>query len=552
MRFIPYSSDNTFRDSSGLLVYLDTSDIPLPVPESMTDGDGNVVKLDTQEKQLEYFNNVYKPRLLFNATTYDTLRRYDLSAWEVVFGSVNRFMNMLDNESKKQICMTFILMHDILNTMTSSNMITVIDKMAEMLDQLDQQTDLCTKLEQFVEVDMPIPELADVGGRPQDTEQMTFRKPHVLMLTAIALLCKSLAPIYGQFFHQYKQNTTADNNVKEIHCATILKDLLQRRYKQLILKLNHFVVNILSQQYKQKDDIISAYNGNTIQSQALDGISSIFTRKFITVDLYKNDGNLMTYITTCLKNSVDTKYRTASSKNNIREREDNKSMKEASSDEGNASRLENESFTSMKTADVPILVNWIVNFTIDNLRHELGLTDEIYEQALAYYNSNLPPMTPVSNYLLCTYFGHRLGGAIGIAMLPALTYAKLSIVLQFVLIKQGFHGLAHAIMIIPQDRSKSTLTEIDNRVRMTWCNMPAYRNFKQRFPFGVGDRECDVKLKEVLEFLTSRVHTFNTAPVFWEIMGAEVNNGVMYQCTPDIMEQLCNFINGVTSEAFYQ
>lgn len=531
-------------ENGKLLVYLDPEDTELMYPEKYKDADGKEIDLDTPERKKKYFETVYKPLLLFNAETYDTLKRFDTSSWNVVFGSVNKFISMLSQEDRRNICMVFIVMHSKLNEMISINMVSIIDELAAMLDTLDQQIDLCSKLEHFVELDMPIPNLDDVGGRPQDTEEMTFRRPHILMLTGIALLCKLLAPIFGQFFWQYKKNTSVDNNIKEIHAASILKDIFGRRYRKLILKLNHFVGNILIQQYKQKDDIISAYNGNTMDSQALNGVAAVFTRKFITVDLYKTDGNLMTYITTCLKNSVDTQYRTASTKNSIKERDGN--LKETASDEGNASRLENESFTSSKTADVPIIVEWIIELTVNKWMIETGMSQEMYDTAMAYYKNNLPPMTPISNYLLCTYFGADIGGAIGVSMLSAMAYAKLAIILQYVLIKEGFHGLAHALMIVPKNRMKAVLSNIDNKVQMTWSNTYSYRNFKQRFPFGVGDKECDAKLKEIVDFLTFKIHSFNTAPVFWDMMNEDNKNGVEYQCTPDIMERLCDFINGVT------
>ena len=522
-------------ENGKLLVFVDPEDTVLPLPTE--------IQKKSKEEQKKYFNDTYLPLLRFNGDTYDTLKKRDTVAWDVVFGSVNKFLTTLTNEEKQAIGLAFISMHNVLQNMTSATLNQSIASLGDLLLKLDQFVDLSPKLEAFVEKDMPIPDLSDVGGRPQDTEKMTFRRPHVLKLTTIALWCKLLAPVFGQFFWQYKKNTNADNDIKEIHCATILTPLFEKRYKDLILKLNYFVGNILIQQFKQKDDIISAYSGNTIDSQALNGVSSIYTRKFITVDLYKKDGNLMTYITTCLKNSVDTQYRTASSKSSIRERETN--LKETTSDEGNTSRLENESFTSKKTADIPLIVEWLIDFEVEHYKQREGMSDDVYEQAMAYYRNNLPPMTPISNYLLCTYFGTDIGGAIGISMISAMSYIKLAIILQFILIKQGFKGLANAIMITPLNRIKTPLTAIDNKVRMTWSNTYAYRNFKQKFPYGVGDRECDGELRKIVEFLTTRVCTYNTAPVFWDLMDEDNKNGQEYQCTEDIMESLCNFINDI-------
>ena len=136
-------------------------------------------------------------------------------------------------------------------------------------------------------------------------------------------------------------------------------------------------------------------------------------------------------------------------------------------------------------------------------------------------------------------------------MISALSYIKLSVILQYFLIKQQFYTLVYAMTIVPINRLKAQLTSIDNKVRMTWCNTYSYRNFKERFPFGIGDKECDAKLKDIVDYITGKVHVYNMAPVFYEMMGVENINGREYQCTPDVMEKLCDFINSVTASEAY-
>ena len=224
MKFSQYQTD-----SGKFLVYIDPESTNLPIPNEIV-SNGTTIALNTDEKKQLYFENAYKQLLLFNVETYDTLKKHDLSSWDVVFGPINKFLKNLDDDIKIQICMTFMKMHMYLNEMTSENILDVIQELGTMLNDLDATTDICSKLEVFVNNDIPIPNLEDVGSRPQDTEQMTFRRPHVLQLTAIALLCKLLAPVFGQFFWQYKRNTSVDNNVKEIHCGTIFTTLFNRRY----------------------------------------------------------------------------------------------------------------------------------------------------------------------------------------------------------------------------------------------------------------------------------------------------------------------------------
>lgn len=535
------------------IVYLDPEDnyFELTNKDTMyTDPDTQTIKvLNTEEQKLEYYEKYYKHLLMFDISTYSVLKTSDEEQWDTIFKSINDFVGTLSNEDMVTICKTFLKMNIIIGKMTSNNIMQVIDVLAKEIDLLDLNTNICTKIENFVINRVPIPELDDVGFRPQDSEAMTFRKPHVIQLTAITLLCKLLCPIYGQFFWQFKNHVNIDNTLKESRCATILNVLLKRRYNDIILKFSNFLNNIAIQQCKQKDDITAVFNGQTLMLLVEYGRANLLTRKLVSLDVYDRTKNLMTYATVCFKNCIDTQYRTAAAKNSIKERS-NEDLKETTSDEGNTSRLENESITSSKTADVPIIVEWVIENTISKIMQKIEMPDEVYHEAMLYYNRHLPPMTPVSNYLLCTYFGSIINGALGISMISAKVYAQLSVILQYVLVKKGFECLAHAIMLMPMSRVKSSLTNIDNKVRMTWSNTYSYRNFKQRFPFGVGDKECDAKLKEILEFLTTQIHHYNTAPVIWDIMNEENKNDTIYQCTPDVMEKLCDFINLVTEEEY--
>lgn len=531
-----------------LVVYVNPETTKIPIPEQVELSTGEITKLDTEEKKKSYYKECVLPNLQFNVETYDTLNSHDPEAWGIVFKSPNLFLNTLTDKEQLSICMAFVAMRQRLQFMSSNTMINDIDTIGELLVILDNEIDLVPKLIDFVTNRMPLPNLDNAGERPHDTDEMTFRRPHMIELTSIAVLCKLLTPIFGQFFWQYKKNINIDNSIKEVHCASILFKIFKKRYNKLILKLNNFVANTVLQHYKKKDDIISAYGGNTAESHALMGEATVFSRKFITVDLYKPDGNLMTYITVCLNHSVETQYKTPASKK-IQERNVN-SVKDTIADEGNASRMETESIATSKTADVPVIAKWSASYLVRMYKSAMGIPDEIWESAMAYYRMNLPPMTPLSNYLLCTFFGKAIGGAMCISMLPATIYVELSVILQYLMIRKGYHGLAHAMMIIPLNRKKSILTTIDNRVRMTWSSNYSFMNLKKRFPIDIGSTECTNKLKSLVEFLTTNIHSFNTAPVFWEEMNDENMNGREYSCTPDIMENLCDFIIYITDTQY--
>lgn len=534
MKFVCWDTGN-----NKLAVFMDIGKLKFPIPEQITTQTG-VEYLDTDTKKEEYYESQIHPYRFFNVDTYTALTKPDPENWGIVFKNVNDFLYGLTDKEHMAIAMTYIAMHKLINKMTSSNMFDTTDKISNYLSMLDKEIDLIPKLMTFTEKYMPLPNLDNAGERPHDTDEMTFRRPHMMELTNIALLCKLLTPIFGQFFWQYKNSISVDNSIKEIHCLAMLRQVFEYRHKPLVLKLNNFIRNTVLQQYKKRDDITSAIGGNTIESQTLASEATIYTRKLITVDLSKPGGNLMTYTTVCINNSVETQYKSPMNKR-IKERSAN-SLKDITADEGNASRMETESIATAKTADVPVIARWTAKHIVQLYRGALEISDEMFDSAMAYYRLNLPPMTPLSNYLLCTYFGRVMGGALNISMLNAIAYAELSVILQFIMIRRGYYGLAHAMSMMPLNQKKPFLSDMDNRVRMSWNSSHSFSNLKRRFTIDSGSLQCSAKMKDIVEFLTTYIHSYNTAPVFWDLIGSDNTNSYQFECTADIMDTVCEFI----------
>lgn len=534
MQFVPSDIGGT-----KLAVYMDLEGLVLPIPTEVNTLHG-IEYLDTDEKKEEYYNTNITPFCYFNVDTYNTLGTSDPLSWGVVFKNVNKFLKTLTPDECMAVAMVYISMHKELKHMTSFNLMDTTDRVSNYLVALDKEISLADKLRTFTVKNMPLPNLDNAGDKPHHTNEMTFHSSHMIELTTITLMEKFLTPIFGQFFYQYKNGISVDNAIKEVHCAAILTGIFNRQFRELILKLNNFIANTVAQFYKKKDDIIAAYGGNTEESQCLSSSAIIHTRKAITVDLDKPDGNLMTYITVCVNNSIDTQYKSPISKK-IRERKAN-GLKDITTDEGNASRIETESVATSKTADVPIIAQWTVKHIVKLYKAALEIPESEFQEAMSYYRMNIPSITPLTNYLLCTYFGRAIGGALNISMLQAMSYTELLVILQFIMIKRGYYGLLNSITITTRNQSKQSFTDMDNRIRMSWNSSYSFTNLKRRFDTEIGSSFCGNKMKEIIEFLTSNVHAFNTAPIFWDKMDMENTNGYQYECIPDVMDTLCELI----------
>lgn len=85
-------------------------------------------------------------------------------------------------------------------------------------------------------------------------------------------------------------------------------------------------------------------------------MDTIITKRFVGVDLYRKDGNIVKYIASCCRSSAEPHISAANAVKIISDPVDLEKK-----DEGNTSRIEAESRQTETTADVPILIRVAAN-----------------------------------------------------------------------------------------------------------------------------------------------------------------------------------------------
>ena len=498
--------------------------------------------LDTEDLDLSSIPYDTEKLREFHIETYAVLK----FAWNVVFGSVHEFINEMKEEEQIDFATMIVVMHyhivTDLNTNTEllqgNEVIQLETKLSQILNAYDQKYNLVNRLIDFANRKVPIHSFAGVGERDQDSADMTFYRDDVVRLTAAALLCKMLTPIFGTFIEACKKRS--DNSYKEIHAFAILKDIMANRLQALMDKVDHFVAKIIKP-ILNKVNLTHLYNGftfNVIKEQIK---AYMFVRRFIAVDLFKENGNLMTYVTACARAAAQTQFDSTNLK--IAVSEIITPRDSSTDDDGNVSTLEAESRSSSRTSDYTLIIEMAVAKLAERFPLEYGLNKDRIDAAKAYYDINHVEQTDINRYLLCLIFGNDLGGAKSVESLTGDDTNMLVAILQEYLLVQGYGDILPAVSVTPTGNIKTFLTGSDTQLRATWNTSFEYRNCDDAMPYSCNDIRWDTGLKAIVDNVTTEELLTNTAPIFLEELHSDITNGQVYTVPETLAKSICSLIS---------
>ena len=508
------------------------------------------VYLDLEGLDLPEIKFDFEPLLNFRIETYAVLKATSTEFdWETVFATTHKFLKSMSDDEKRKFASMLIVMHyEILSSMKieqelEGDAMTALEtRLSKLLAQFDKSTNLVPRLQEFTEIEIPIQSFVGVGERAQDSVEMTFYRDDVIQLTTIVLLCKLMTPIFGIFIESCKKRM--DNAYKEIHCVSILKDILSNRYRPLTEKLTYFITRIVKPMLN-RIKLTHVYNGYTFSVITQQIYASMLTRRFISVDLFKPNGNLVTYVTSCARAAAQTQFSSTGFKTAVAEII--KPTESSSGEDGNVSNLEAESRSSNKTADFLMIIKAAVEQLCQRFPVEHDLDVDLIQASNYYYQNRHVPLSPLNTYLMCALFGPSLGGAQSIESLDAVSVNRLIPLLQAYLLQQGYYDLVHAVSLLQTGQLKSMLTGNDTQLRATWNNSYEYRNCELKFPYAVNELRWDTRLKDIVENITAEIMLFNTAPAIWDVLQMESRNNEQYLVPESLSRSVCSFILQITA-----
>lgn len=517
----------------GMLYFVPVEDFGSQNPIVQMKWKGFDLGLQDDAKQLAFFNIKTFASLLHKGRGTST------DGPEVVFDPVNDFLSRLTLEEHEIIAFTFLRAHQIIQEggFEPEEIEKVEDEIADLLNELDLQTDICRKTEEYVRTsDIPIADMSDAGTKPQHTPEMTFKEDEALTITAIAIFVKLISPIIGIFIHKYM--VVLDNDYKESHARAMLTKLHNRKYHSLLIKLHNYVGVLVNGKLNKKNDATVLYNGQTSSKAIRIAVDAQIIKRLVCVSLYRANGNICKYMACCSRGSAESQLKNITSNNPAKIAAD---PVDQDKDEGNTSRMEVESRQSIKTADVPIFVAVTAKNLWKNVAREHELNIEDLETAKAYYRKHPVVVNPISQYILCLFYGPLLGGGQSLMLLNSNTINELSATLQMVFVSQNATYLAHALTALVAESPR--LGEKDDYIFSNqWTSSVSYSECKKILPAGFGDKEWNSKLKEIASFLLQRTLVYNTAPVVWDMCEQKPQNGKAFTDLIDVMTSLMTFV----------
>ena len=497
--------------------------------------------------------------LIFKMSSYDKLNKLNkietLSGsnykyWNDTFSTINRFLSLLDHNTKCEIVYALTLMHtDILTFFSNEKAIDVsvlTKQLSDKCNKLDLSCNLCDQLRDFVIKHIPIGLMPNAGNRPQDNYKLTFYPDEVITLMSITLLCKLMSPIFGVMMSNLINKV--DIKAKEACCVAIFTDLFSRKFNKIIDKLKYYIQHTVNVQCKEDaaKSLSNIMHGCDNFSLSHSMYSQLLIRQFVNVPLVRKDkeGNLITYILVSVKKALTTINSTILKKPTYLR----PLFASDSDDDGNTSRLEVDSIASKRTCDVPSLVKCAVPHTINKYLQMYDISVEEYENSIEYYSNNPIIPTKLNKDINSMFYSRDFGGGKGVLMLKANEYSQITALLQLVLFTlsadEGYRRLAHMLTVLPSLDTQLGFSFEDNLFKMNTGASVGYRNCRMRFensPFGLKGKEWDNHIDNITNDIIMNKYRYNTANWIWAWLEMDNINGKLVEPNGSIISALCDF-----------
>lgn len=507
----------------------------------------------------------------FRLETYRDLSR-NYEAGKELLAPLNAYLNTLLFPEQKLIYEFFVNARKLLTEITPENHNATREALTSLTTKVISDTNIDEGLKEFVErSNIPFPDLSEAGSRPQDSANMTFLLPEYKELTAISLLCKFMAPIWGEYFRVVTEDMTDEVN-KEKFCYEMLSPSLASGVLGIVFaKLLRYTLRIISGVVDNQSKNSSPAQSPVLYTLSKNGFGDmrffdticgvIFVKKMVIFDVYKSHSgdsdspNLMRYISVSINSTTGSKISTmrVGTKEMLRiDPKENRSVQD------NVTFSDNTARVSRVQADAPVAVEVAVEILTERLREKLGITKKDYNEAVEFYQFEILEFNPLTQSLLASFFDKTLGGSGLPDYLMSGLYNRLIILVQFYLIKNNLFGLVPFMSC----RTGEILEYLNAVVVLTSSKIPEYAECVRTFSGsseklipgwqqarGVGGKKPKefekinivTQLQMLLNWITQYTHTYHLPHVMWKMMNVEKPpmDGEPIQYDDLIMAHLC-------------
>lgn len=475
---------------------------------------------------VDYDDDAIRPeRRTFNIRTYSKLRK-DREYWRVL-EPINEFISTLDKDEYQYLVRLFVQAKRLLSQVdTTETILKAIADINLIVAKTFGRLDLSRRLHEYVISNkrIQLPDLSNVGTRPQDTPEMSFFPEHYDAVNTIILINKMLFPIFGEIIFKAQVAPDINHSVKEIYAFGILNALLLRDFEGIASKLQYYTSVIVDNSLS--DNELLVFHGLTSNCLADDKLAKILVKNFINFDLYQIDSNIIK----CISVSVRKSTKSDTSSNKRVTYMSRRNPDQGDDEDSNVSVMENEGHIFKETIDIPVIIQIAVERYISSYIESQNIRRDVFDEAYTFYMNNALPPTPINEFLAATFIDGAIGSAYGIKYLNADLYMKLIILVQMYMARSGYDSLIPLMSLVPTDNIKTMSDDIDNSINMNKEGTGhSYRNVKELI-LHIGDFfKWEEHFIEITEFIIDQYHHYNVPPAIeaiTDVSKSKDDNGI--------------------------
>lgn len=528
--------------------YLGPSPFTVAVPQPSWDKE--------KREELDEKNDIY-----FQVRTYSVL---SLSKgpgfWDGFFGILNRFLETLDEADERRLMAFYEKVQPLVTDLDTKIYRDRLQMVQDEVEALVRDTKFPEKAMAFVAAaDLEYPDLSEVGTRAYDRPELTFHLPEYKILTALSILAKMMAPVWGHLIENGKTFTKTSD--KEARCLTTFLPVLDHPvFSATSEKLERYTENSIERHFQKNARVVSfdinfvlAHQGYTRDYflQIVYGILCV--KKLASYDpLFSmnadgppNSRDIMKSISAATVKTIPTSLSAIQDQASTMVRMDPKSKNEKSESDS-VTLLENESFVSRKSVSIPVYVRFGIDHVVSDYLDRKQIGRGLYKDVCGHYGKHqITHVSPWTTTILSCLFSRDLGGSRALRYLEYPDTVKLVSLAQLDLhLKDVAAPMIH-LMTATSDESDGYREpdEIDRALRTVYAQRGAWDDLLAVYPDTVGTRTIEMQMNDCLVFVTDHEHFCNTAPALLDIMEDGISeNGQPLVYGTDIMTHMTSFI----------
>lgn len=478
--------------------------------------------------------------------------------WDRFFKPVNGFFSTLTDEEQSVFFEFYRMARQSVQYINDHHAVTATTNMlgSEFLRLVMSMRIIDRILRYIDDVKMPFPDLDGIGTRVQDTEKMTFRRHEYPPMTAISILCKILCPIWGEYIENIRHiwsNHQGDQKNPELFCAEMIRAVLDTdRLAEVATHFEEYVEETIRTTISRSGSSRTKASADAAFTRASSGVgdrafvalifATLLVRKFTNIDLLMPSCNIMTYMNTSIKETVDTTLHDMSKSTNLEQRRESNSSDD--SGQGSESLFETHTRSSEQPMDICVIARVGLSYQMTRIARALDVRVGTVRSIAAYYRRNPIDVSIMTEAITASILARHTGGSAVLRTLALDTYADMVAMTQIVLARNGYDQLVYLLTCSSSPNVRLTAeTAVDFRIKSNLENTAAFR--KCIAVFTEADRQKATEyINRMKDWVLYREHFHNLAPDVATLMGLEDTpvRGSPVEYRDDVMQQFCNLL----------